>query len=58
MAEVKATVMAPVTSLSDLRTLFDDLAQVPAFEQDPSLYRDVGDDHDFKPQVGRGECAQ
>jgi sulfite reductase beta subunit-like hemoprotein len=31
--------------------------QLPSYEKEPSLYRDWGDDTDFKAEIGAGECA-
>ncbi len=42
----------------DIRSMLDDLAQVPPYEEDPSFYRDWGDTREFTTaDMGKGECA-
>ena len=42
----------------DVKSMLDDLMQVPAYEEDPSFYRDWGDTREFTiDDLGRGECA-
>ena len=38
--------------------MLDDLAAVPAYEEDASFYRDWGDTREFTiDDMGKGECA-
>lgn len=42
----------------EVKAILDDLAQVPAYEEDPSYYRDWGDIREYTTDdMGKGECA-
>jgi sulfite reductase (ferredoxin) len=42
----------------DIKSMLDDLAQVPSYEEDASFYRDWGDTREFTTDdMGVGECA-
>jgi mRNA-degrading endonuclease YafQ of YafQ-DinJ toxin-antitoxin module len=41
-----------------VQEMLADLALLPPYEEDHELYRDWGEEREFKVQVGRGECAQ
>lgn len=42
----------------DIKSMLDDLAQVPTYEEDASYYRDWGDTREFTTDdMGKGECA-
>ncbi|MEW6751451.1 MAG: nitrite/sulfite reductase [Candidatus Latescibacterota bacterium] len=46
------------TGKRQIKTLLDELAAVPAYDADPSFYRDWGDPREFSTDdIGRGECA-
>ena len=41
----------------DLKKRFEPLTQAEDYEKNPVLYRDHGQNHDYKVTVGQGECA-
>lgn len=41
-----------------IQVVLADLLQLLPYERAPELYRDWGEEREFKVQVGRGECAQ
>ena len=42
----------------DVKSMLDDLIQVPTYEEDPSFYQDWGDTRAFNiDDMGKGECA-
>ncbi len=42
----------------EVKSMLEDLMQVPAYEEDPSFYRDWGDTREFTTDdLGKGECA-
>jgi sulfite reductase (ferredoxin) len=43
---------------SKLKELVAPFTTIPAFDQDPKMYEDLGDEgHAFKVEMGKGECA-
>ena len=40
-----------------VRAKLGDLESIPDFEKDPDIYKDWGDEQEFKAKVGKGECA-
>ena len=41
-----------------LKELVEPFTKVPAYDQDPKMYEDLGDPgHPFKLEMGKGECA-
>jgi len=46
------------TGKRDIKSMLDDLAVVPTYEEDASFYQDWGDTREFRiDDMGKGECA-
>ncbi len=45
------------TLVAAVRAKLGDLESIPPPDKDPDIYKDWGDDEEFKAKVGKGECA-
>ena len=45
------------TLIAAVRAALGHLESIPKPDQDPDVYRDWGDEEEFKAKVGKGECA-